>query len=85
MSSVRQPSSVVQQPPEIPARLRLLTVAQVAGALAVCRHTVRRWIARGHFPGALVLPGGDVRIPVTELERFQARQALAFSSPEGPA
>ena len=64
--------------PEIPARLRLLTVAQVAEALAVCRHTVRRWIARGHFPGAIVLPGGDVRVPLAELERFQQRQALAF-------
>lgn len=63
---------------EIPARLRLLTVAQVAASLAVCRHTVRRWIARGHFPGAIVLPGGDVRVPLAELERFQQRQALAF-------
>jgi excisionase family DNA binding protein len=70
--------------PEIPARLRLLTVGQVAAALAVCRHTVRRWIARGHFPGAIVLPGGDVRVPLAELERFQARQALAFL-PQGAA
>lgn len=80
--TVRQP---VAAAPEIPARLRLLTVAQVAGALAVCRHTVRRWIARGHFPGALVLPGGDVRVPLAELERFQARQALAFLPQEAVA
>jgi excisionase family DNA binding protein len=77
MSSQRATAKPVAAP-EIPARLRLLTVAQVAAALAVCRHTVRRWIARGHFPGAIVLPGGDVRVPLAELERFQQRQALAF-------
>ena len=79
MSTNRTPAAPV---PEIPARVRLLTVAQVAEALQVCRHTVRRWIARGHFPGALVLPGGDVRVPLVELERFQQRQALAFRASE---
>jgi excisionase family DNA binding protein len=81
MSTNRTTSSSTPAP-GIPARVQLLTVAQVAQALAVCRHTVRRWIGRGHFPGALVLPGGDVRIPLVELERFQARQALAFSPQE---
>lgn len=81
MSTNRTTSSSTPAP-GIPARVQLLTVAQVATALAVCRHTVRRWIGRGHFPGAIVLPGGDVRVPLVELERFQARQALAFRASE---
>ncbi|MGH8984587.1 MAG: helix-turn-helix domain-containing protein [Acidimicrobiia bacterium] len=46
----------------------LLTVAEVARLLRVAESTVRKWINRDEVP-YLTLPGGDYRVPRTELFR----------------
>ncbi len=46
----------------------LLTVPEVARLLRVGESTVRKWIAGGRIP-FLELPGGEYRIPRTELTR----------------
>lgn len=46
----------------------LLTVPEVARLLRVAESTVRKWVAAGRVP-FLELPGGEYRIPRTELIR----------------
>lgn len=46
----------------------LMTVSEVARVLRVAESTVRKWIGRNEIP-YLTLPGGDYRVPRTELFR----------------
>lgn len=46
----------------------LLTVGEVSRLLRVAGSTVRKWIGEGRVP-YIELPGGDYRIPRTELIR----------------
>lgn len=53
-------------------RPRYLSVAEVADRMAVERHTVTTWIARGLLPGARTFASGRVwRIPETDLVGFE--------------
>ena len=57
--------------------VRYLTVADAAGALAVSGTTIRKWVREGRFPGASMLPGGDLRIPASDLEAIAQAGRLA--------
>lgn len=50
---------------------RLLTVDNAADRMSVSSSTVRAWVRRGLLPGATMLPGGDLRIPQSDLERIE--------------
>lgn len=53
-------------------RPRYLSVAEVADRMAVERHTVTTWIARGLLPGARTFASGRLwRIPETDLVGFE--------------
>jgi excisionase family DNA binding protein len=63
--------------PELP---ELITIAQAAKRLTVCRRTIEREIARGRFPRPVRI-GRALRVPVTELQAYVARlQAEPFNS-----
>jgi excisionase family DNA binding protein len=54
-----------------PAGARLLTVDAAADRMSVSASTIRAWVRRDLLPGATMLPGGDLRIPVADLERIE--------------
>jgi len=41
----------------------MLTPRQAAELLSIHPNTMRRWIEEGHVPGAVVSPGGRLRVP----------------------
>lgn len=52
----------------MPVTPRLLTVAQVAEALAMKDRTIRAWIAAGRLP--VIRIGVSVRVPAEAVERL---------------
>jgi len=56
---------------------RLLTVDAAADRLSVSASTIRSWLKRGLLPHATMLPGGDLRIPVGDLEAIVAAGRLS--------
>ena len=50
---------------------RLLTVEDAADRMSVSSSTIRAWVRRGLLPLATMLPGGDLRIPQSDLERIE--------------
>ncbi len=46
----------------------MLTPRQAAELLSVHPNTIRRWIEEGHVPGAVVSPGGRIRLPATSID-----------------
>ena len=50
---------------------RLLTVEDAADRMSVSSSTIRAWVRRGLLPSATMLPGGDLRIPQSDLERIE--------------
>jgi excisionase family DNA binding protein len=54
-----------------PPTTRLLTVDAAADRMSVSASTIRAWVRRDLLPGATMLPGGDLRIPVADLERIE--------------
>lgn len=74
LETLRAAGWTVQAPAAM--RLQLLTIAEVAELLRFSTGTVKRLVADGHFPGA-VLVGTDTRIPQASLESFIARQPAA--------
>ena len=54
-----------------PVGARLLTVDAAADRMSVSASTIRAWVRRGLLPSATMLPGGDLRIPVADLERVE--------------
>lgn len=59
-------------PPAVePQPARLLGIAEIAQQLGVTIRSLRRWMARGAFPGpAFRLPGNRCRWTVAQLEGF---------------
>lgn len=57
--------------------VRYVTVADAAAALAVSGTTIRKWVREGRLPGASMLPGGDLRIPASDLEALAQAGRLA--------
>lgn len=49
---------------------RLLTVEDAADRMSVSSSTIRAWVRRGLLPSATMLPGGDLRIPQSDLDRL---------------
>jgi excisionase family DNA binding protein len=69
-SQMAQPKNSPPVPTQCaPALQELLTTAEVAHPLRVNSRTVQRWAAAGQLR-AIVLPGGDLRIPRSELQRL---------------
>ena len=60
-----------------PKALRLVSVAEAAAMLSVSGSTIRQWQRLGRLPGAAMLPGGDLRIPVGDLEAIVAAGRLS--------
>lgn len=62
--------------------LRLLTTGQAAEMLGVDRSTVGRWVREQRFPNHIRTMGGQMRIPVEDVERLIGRtnsmKALLF-------
>jgi excisionase family DNA binding protein len=58
---------------------RPLTVAQVAARFKVDGRTIRRWIQRGHFPGAYQLGTGKTPyvIPLEDVLAYEKKLADA--------
>jgi excisionase family DNA binding protein len=57
---------------------RYLTVQEVASRLVVCPHTVYKWIDAGTLR-ALRLPGGQYRVSLTVMQRFEREQITSTS------
>lgn len=49
---------------------RTLNQAKAAEFVGVCADTLRRWRKAGAGPRFIEIPGGRVRYPVAELEKF---------------
>ena len=58
-------------PPAPAGGARLLTVEDAADRMSVSSSTIRAWVRRGLIPSATMLPGGDLRIPQSDLERIE--------------
>jgi len=59
-----------------PRHLRLVSVRAAGAMLSVSASTVRLWQRQGRFPGATMLPGGDLRIPVQDIEALASAGRL---------
>lgn len=66
METISKQASPVQQLAET---MRALTVQQLAVVVQVQPETVRTWIRRGELT-AVQLPGGQYRIPASEVDRL---------------
>jgi excisionase family DNA binding protein len=55
-------------------RVKLLRLEQVADLLGVDRATVWRWRRKANPLPVVFLPGGTVRVPLAELERWIAEE-----------
>jgi len=60
-----------------PRPLRLLSVGAAAELLSVSTTTIRQWQRAGRLPGATMLPGGDLRIPMADIEAIIAAGRLS--------
>jgi len=45
----------------------MLTPRQAAALLDVHPNTMRRWALEGYVPGAVISPGGRIRLPATSI------------------
>ena len=53
---------------------RLLRISEVQEILRLSRWTVLEWIDRG-YPAAIMLPSGQKRVRLSEVERILSRRA----------
>lgn len=59
-----------------PKRSPMLTTVEVAERLNRAPKTIRKWIGRGYFPGAVRPPGGQWLVPEADVKALFDRWGL---------
>ena len=69
----------------VPTQVAFLTARDVATAMAVDVHTVRRWVSNGTFVAPLRTPGGDMRFRKADIADWIAAHLATDETSRDPA